>query len=543
MGQNESKPVLPPGHRSVKELVAFVKDAGSVMAEGRELYGDVFLTGSSLLKDIIGFCGPEALETYDEMRLKGNIDRSKGVPAGILELIGPILTFQQGEEQHDRVKAVELKAFSPENIRSFVKEHIKPVMQTIMSSWAAKGVSFSLAVETKKMVFQVMTTLLFGTDGFYEEEFAALEGFGPTIKKSTKKPDPVGVRCRDKVQAFIKSSVAAAEARKANPKNCVVDLLLADGGMGHALETELWHFMAAGALLTGVAVVNIATAIAQNDGARAKLLAELEGFRAKHDDEEKMWVNYDQIEYLNRVILEVRRLYVCGPKMVTGCVTKEFTFKHGDKEFKVPKGCLAVAGLEATNMHPEVWKDPQKFDPDRFADFDINNGANAYKYVPHSFGQTSKMRCAGETLASTIMQCFCLSLSDFRFKMVPGQDFSLQPDSNTPVPVGGLMVSHFTRVIGSQAAMTEVDFKHGTHADWEFLKLPKAKEFAGHKTDELFDDRRLDLWTRLMIKLIKKKQLAWDNPLASEAITIPKKSRTAGEIYTSRLWHRDSAPR
>ena len=74
----------PPGVRAPWELLSFVKDPAGSMTDHRDMYGDIFITGSRLVKEIVGFCGPEALAQFNAGLENGSIVREGSFPQPIV---------------------------------------------------------------------------------------------------------------------------------------------------------------------------------------------------------------------------------------------------------------------------------------------------------------------------------------------------------------------------------------------------------------------------------------------------------------------------
>jgi hypothetical protein len=54
------------------------------MTDHRDMYGDIFITGSSLIKEIVGFCGPEAIAQFNAGLEDGSIVREGAFPPPIV---------------------------------------------------------------------------------------------------------------------------------------------------------------------------------------------------------------------------------------------------------------------------------------------------------------------------------------------------------------------------------------------------------------------------------------------------------------------------
>ncbi|KAF0694309.1 Aste57867_14805 [Aphanomyces stellatus] len=502
---------------SLSSLISFMKDPRTALLDSRNYYGDVFLIESALVgTKIAGLCGPEALQQFEAKLLDGSLVKDGAFPPSIVDLLGPVMSTLDGDA-HDRKKAAIVDALSPEKLALY-KPIIRRIVQTEHAVWGAHGGSISIAVNTKELVFKVLMAVLYGLEGNYDAYRSYVDDFVASIKNSAKVADAYGLECRKQfVDEIINPALDAAKARAATntSKASVLDFLVAANELSDEdIRTEGFHVMFAGFGGLATMTTNMVTAAVTHADARAKLFAARDEFVHKFGDDR--WDHFESLGYANQFILEVKRVYVAGPTQTYAKATRdvEIVTKHG--VFKIPKGTLVMAGLEATNKDPDVWTNPQSFDPDRFLAFDIEK--EQYKFCPHSFGTAKTRRCAGEQLSTLVLQTVLVSYFDYVWKMIPNQDYSLEPNSVTAVPQGKLMAVGFQPNKDGKAKFGLA----GTEEDWKFLRRPDVQELTGHSTTEYFDDSRLDLWTRLMIKLISKKQRLWNRPYANSALTIPK---------------------
>ncbi|KDO25280.1 hypothetical protein SPRG_09110 [Saprolegnia parasitica CBS 223.65] len=522
---------LPDSKRanSIFSLLAFAKDPKAAMAESRDTLGNLFLIESAVVSEkIAGFCGPEMLSQYDAHVAAGHIVRENALPAGIVELLGPILATLDGEVHDSRKEAI-MGAFSKDMLASYAPI-VFGIVQKEHAAWAAHGGKISLALSCKKTVFKVFLAILYGITDMTPAEYDAtydpfrdlLDGFIRAIPKSSRGADAEGLVCKQRLlDELVAPALAASQARVAakTPVPCFLDYMLGQTELTpDVVHLEAFHALFAGLGGTQCLVVNTITALAQYPTVAEKVHASRAKFVTKYHEDR--WRHFDNLGYCNRFLLEVKRFYNAGPAQLFGRTTQELTFTTPDGEFAIPKGVLAVAGLDATNRHPDVWTDPSVFNPDRF-DNGFNEATDLYKLCPHAIGKTTGGRkCAGRDLATLVLQASLVSLFDFKWTLVPNQDLSLEEGKSTPMPKGLLMASAFTH--RHSADETECDV-----SDWHLLNLPEAKALvgiAGTVSDDE-DDARLDLWTRLMIKLIAKKQARWNKPAANEVLTVPRFQR------------------
>jgi cytochrome P450 len=134
--------------------------------------------------------------------------------------------------------------------------------------------------------------------------------------------------------------------------------------------------------------------------------------------------NRNGMIYVQATILEVQRLSTTAPGSLIHSNSENINVGN----YVIPKGAKVVANLRKFLLDPEVFKDPEVFNPDRF----ISNNGTIRKYeqmVPFGIG---KRVCMGDSLAKNNLYIF---FSMMLQQMVLGID----PDSPRPDPTDTTM--------------------------------------------------------------------------------------------------------
>jgi len=142
------------------------------------------------------------------------------------------------------------------------------------------------------------------------------------------------------------------------------------------------------------------------------------------------------LEYLDRVLKEVERLHppisgaprrVVEPFDVDGC--------------HVPAGWRVYYSILFTHMMPEIWSEPERFDPDRFAPPRSEDDKTPFSLIGFGAGPRS---CIGRGFARLEMKVMAaVLLQGYELRVLPGQDLRYDY-TPTRVPRGELRV-HVTK--------------------------------------------------------------------------------------------------
>ncbi|XP_017540105.1 cholesterol 24-hydroxylase [Pygocentrus nattereri] len=157
--------------------------------------------------------------------------------------------------------------------------------------------------------------------------------------------------------------------------------------------------------------------------------------RAKEEVDEvlgtKQEILYDdlgKLTYLSQVLKETLRLYPTAPG--TSRWLHEDTVISG---VKVPAGCALIFSSYVSSRMEKSFKDPLKFDPDRF---DPNAAKPYFCYYPFALGPRS---CLGQTFSQMEAKVVLAKiLQRFEFSLVPGQSFNIK-DTGTLRPESGVL--------------------------------------------------------------------------------------------------------
>lgn len=135
-------------------------------------------------------------------------------------------------------------------------------------------------------------------------------------------------------------------------------------------------------------------------------------------------------------VQEVRRYYPFFP-FVIARVKRDFQWKgYGSK-----KDTLTLLDLYGTNHDPEIWSEPNRFQPDRFKDWD----EDPFSFIPQGGGEFDiGHRCPGEYMTIEILRT---TLDFFVEKIrytVPEQDFTYEMNKIPSLPTSNMIIKNVT---------------------------------------------------------------------------------------------------
>jgi cytochrome P450 len=140
--------------------------------------------------------------------------------------------------------------------------------------------------------------------------------------------------------------------------------------------------------------------------------------------------DFANLPYTRMVVDEALRMYP-----IVWMVTRTAVEADTLGEYAIPKGALLFFSYYHTMRHPKYWNNPEKFDPERFA-----NGSPGAHYLP--FG-TGPHLCMGQHLAvmeillvaATLVPRFRVRVQPLEGALVPRPRVSLRPNQSVPFKV------------------------------------------------------------------------------------------------------------
>jgi retinoid hydroxylase len=430
---------LPPGSPGLPLLgdtLTFLKDGFTFVEEGARRHGPVFRT-SLFGRPTAVITGPEASGLFVDA---SRVQRADAMPAHIETLFaGRSLPLLDGDTHRERKRFV-MAGFSQDALVSYL-----PTMQRLsreaLADWAAKP-EVRLADGFKRLAIETICMTVLGLergpvlDAVLADYARVLPGFASL---PIPLPGTAFTRARQALGRILAVFETSVKEHEAPPRDDGLSRILAartDDGRGIALEDlkrELHHVVVAG-LIVWAWFVTAVKELSANPGLSEKLLGEI---RAKAPEGALTLETLGRMHELQMISMEVRRL---SPVVHVFFGKARETFTFGG--FTVPKGWMVLWGHRSSHLRPEIYANPDAFDPSRFAPPRAEHLKHEHAFVPNGAGPPTGHKCAGYEFAPLMLQVFLVELyRGYDVAIAKPQDLGYDWSRIPPEPKEGLRAS------------------------------------------------------------------------------------------------------
>ncbi len=230
---------------------------------------------------------------------------------------------------------------------------------------------------------------------------------------------------RNKVEKWMDTLIDQVRDERVNPTE------------GTALHTIAWHKDPDGNLLdtsiAAVEVINILRPIVA-----IAIYINFTALAVHHFPEETEKLSKsDDGKYAEMFVQEVRRFYPFFP-FAAAKVKKDFTWNG----YIFKKGILTLLDLYGTNHDPEIWNNPDVFQPERFVDWE----GSPFDFIPQGGGDYfMDHRCAGEWVTMEVMKVsldYLMNQIDYE---IPNQDLSFSLVNIPSIPKSSVVLKNIEK--------------------------------------------------------------------------------------------------
>jgi cytochrome P450 len=433
---NDSDARLPPGRTGlplVGETLALMRDVFGFVETRAKQHGPVFRT-RILGRPTAVIVGPDATAKFID---DADVQREGAMPSNVEALFGGrALPVLDGEEHHLRKRMV-MAAFTHEAVASYVPA-LAALADRALERWAAAG-EVRAADELRRLAIEAIGAAIVGLgpgpelDGLRADYDLVLRGFQAL---PVALPGSAFARAKRAMKRILAAWVRAIREHQAGPREDGLSRMLA-AATGSSLDAEaiareVHHVVLAGVVVWGWCARAIVE-LDRHPGVRARLLAEVDAGSAAATPTLNA---IEALTYLDQVVSEVRRISPVVP-VSFGKARRTFTFAG----HTIPAGWMVLWATAASHTRPDVYPDPERFDPDRFgAGAPAESARHPCAFAPNGAGDLmTGHKCAGYFLAPTLLKIFLVQLlRRYTFSLTPKQNLEYDWSQIPPPPKDGL---------------------------------------------------------------------------------------------------------
>lgn len=424
---------LPPGTRGlpwIGETIAWVRDPLGFARERYERHGLVWRT-HLMGRPCVTLLGPEAnrfmLSTHMHL-----FSSRAGWGKPITSLIGNGLSLIDGAEHRRHRRMIQPAMHGAILARYF--DIMRDLSVRHAAVWAQHG-SVKLFDSFKHLSFDIAAALMLraGTEGETRHLYELFDLFtrGLFAPPAWRAPGTPYARAWQAGQALRRQLRAIIAARRDEPGDDILGMLLrardeeGDGFSDDELVDELLVLLWAGHDTVTSLLTWIMYEVLRAPEIEARVLAEQEALAHEPLTLERL----GHMPYLDRVVREAERMHPPAPGGFRGVIEP---FEYGG--YHIPAGWTVMYSIVFTHHMSELWRNPEQFDPDRFA---RGEGEKPFHLI--GFGGGPRV-CVGLAFAQMQMRVVLAHLlQNFDLQLVAGQDY--RPVATpTKMPRDGLRI-------------------------------------------------------------------------------------------------------
>jgi cytochrome P450 len=438
-------PPGPAGHFLLGSLTDFLADPLAYLLRMAREHGDVvrFRMPGDLLVQV---WRPEHIE-HVLVTHKDNYVRGKQYD-DLSRATGRSMLTTDGEEWR-RARRIAQPAFHAKRIAGFA-DVIVSETHAMLERWqprVQRGETIEILEEMMRLTLTVIGWLACSTE-LGDESSQVGEAVAVALRHvqnvlnnplrlPASFPTPENLRFRRAVRVFDDLVYGLIDRRRAQPEDQrpadLLSLLVdaRDEETGEALSdeelrNELLTFLIAGHETTALALTWLFYLLAKTPPVTRRIQAEIGSVLGGSRPTTK---TAQELVYTRMAIDEAMRLYPPAP-----IVSRRSIAEDEIAGWRIPPNCTVVMSQWVTHRAPELWDDPEGFDPERFAEAQ-SAGRPRLAYFPFGAGPH---KCIGERLALLELELIVpMILQRYKLELLPGFEPGLEP-SITLRPKNGM---------------------------------------------------------------------------------------------------------
>jgi cytochrome P450 len=440
---------LPPGPRwpVVFQTIAFLHSGHPWIERASKRFGDLFTIRTLIYGTQVLTSDPAIIKQV----FTGDPDVFHVGVASTSPVGGDRSVLVVDGEPHRRLRRLLMPPFHGERMQAYA-EAMRSITERVVAGWKV-GQPFSLFPSMQRITLDVILANVFGLpegprrDLFADRLKTLIELFvsplGPFFLIPALQRDlgPLYPWRRLKAQfdsneALMYEEIAGRRARLAQPgaerPDDILSLLLDvrdEDGQGmpdQEIRDQLSAILAAGYETTASSLAWAFERILAHPAVYDRLIAEIDQATAQG---KTAAADLSQLEYLDATIKEVLRQRSSVPMLI-----RRVTRPTIVRDYELPAGAVISASVYLTHRRPDLYPEPDAFQPERF----LGKKIDPYIYLP--FGGGAR-RCLGAAFALQELKVVVATvLKKLRLKLVKTPPLKIAPRSIFLAPEGGTEV-------------------------------------------------------------------------------------------------------
>ncbi len=411
---------LPPGPKlpAILQLLHWIRRPIPFMEECTRRYGDCFTIRLLVAPTIVFFSDPDTVKEI----FTGNTEQLRAGEANVVlkPLLGQHSLLLLDGARHLRERRLLMPSFHGERMQAY-GEVMRAITDRSIERWPV-GRPFPIHPQMQGITLDVILQI-----PWLQTDLGPLSPWGRIV------------RLRGEIDEILFAQIARRRAAgRAGREDVLAMLIEARDETGQPmsdseLRDEMITLLVAGHETTATSLAWMFHRILQRPDVLEKLRTELRrvvgsGPVAPH--------HVAELEYLDATIKETQRLNPIVPVVGRRLQTPTRLGGHD-----LPAGVTAAPCIYLTHRRPDLWPDPERFDPDRF----LGKRTSPYQFFPFGGGVRY---CLGAAFATYEMKVVLAQvLSRVVLRPAPGHTVHVVRRSITFAPSAGMPV-----VLESRAA-------------------------------------------------------------------------------------------
>ncbi len=415
---HKTPPKMSGGLPLIGHMLTFGKNPFDYMMRLRNTLGEI---GEFQLfhQEMVLLTGPEGNEAFFRAP-DAQLDQNEAYKV-MTPIFGKGVIFDAPPHIKDQQLKMLMPVLRDKPMRTYSQVIVKEVEEAI-KDWGETG-EVDLLSFMKQLTIYTSSHCLLGDEFRYElnEEFAKLyhdleKGMAPIAFIFPNLPIPV-LRRRDKARVRLQELVTQIIEKRAQKTEksddafqMLIDTRYEDGSRLSANEITgmLIGTLFAGHHTTAGTATWIALELARHPEYLEKVLTEFDTLYG--EDGEVTFQSLREIPVFERVIKEVLRLH--PPLiMLIRKVAQDLPFK----DYLIKAGKYVCVSPRVSHRIPEIFPDPEKFDPERFTE-ERQEDATPFSWIAFGGG---RHKCSGNAFAMLQLKAiYAILLRRYRFELV-----------------------------------------------------------------------------------------------------------------------------